>query len=66
MLTEALIYILPKLGATYDKKVVASLSEFCLSAVNGKKFMQAGNGVVVYCIRIGKDYQLNFEKNMLK
>ena len=66
MLTEALIYILPKLGATYDKKVVASLSEFCLNAVNGKKFMQAGNGVVVDCTRIGKDYQLNFEKNMLK
>jgi tRNA(Ile)-lysidine synthase len=31
MLAEVLTYILPKLGATYDKKVVASLSEFCLS-----------------------------------
>ena len=66
MLTEALIYILPKLGATYDKKVVASLSEFCLSAVNGKKFMQAGNGVVVDCTRIGKDYQIKFRVSLTR
>jgi tRNA(Ile)-lysidine synthase len=64
MLAEALIYILPKLGATYDKKVVASLSEFCLNAVNGKKFMQAGNGIVVDCIRRDKDYQLKFRVSL--
>lgn len=62
MLRELLIYLLPKLGATYDKKVVEALADFCLSAVSGKQFLQAGKSVKIWCERDEKDYRLLFQK----
>ena len=61
-ISEALVHILPKFGATYDKKVVSSLLRFCLDAVNGKKFLQAGKNVKVKTIRMGRDYQIKFSR----
>jgi hypothetical protein len=62
MLTELLVYILPKIGATYNQKVVNSLADFCLNSASGKKFLQLGDGVVVKSVKIGSDYELSFKR----
>lgn len=61
---ELLVYILPKFNATYDKKVVEALSDFCLNAFSGKRFLQAGNNVEITSRRIGetKDYEIKLSK----
>jgi tRNA(Ile)-lysidine synthetase-like protein len=59
---ELLVYILPKFSATYDKKVVNALEQFCRSSFSGKRFLQAGNSVVISTSRLGetKDYEVKF------
>ena len=61
-ISEVLVHILPKFGATYDKKVVSSLLRFCLDAVNGKKFLQAGKNLEVESAKMGRDYQIKFSR----
>ena len=62
LLSELLIYILPRLKATYDRKVIEALTGFCLSSASGKKFLQAGNNAVIWCQREGGDYIIKFNE----